>query len=158
IAKMLHHAEGDPARIAEVEAYAKKAGIDIKDPEIQKTVESMGGAVGKRERDKLVLEIDEMMKRYNSLPEGAEKIELAKKITLRQMAANALTDEAYIAPGAVRSLMPGMKVVGFEAYQAALSNLEMIQHILAQCKGNVELATREYELYKYINRFATLAE
>ena len=158
IAKMLHHAEGDPARIAEIEAYAKKAGVDIKDPEIQKLADSMGGAVGKRARDQAVLEIDEMMKKYNSLPDGAEKTELAKKITLRQMAANALTDEAYISPGAVRALTPGMKVVGFEAYQAALSQLEMIQHILAQCKGNIALATREYELYKYINRFATLAE
>jgi hypothetical protein len=158
IAKMLHHAEGDPARIAEIEAYAKKAGIDIKDPEIQKLADSMGGAVGKRARDQAVLEIDEMMKKYNSLPDGPEKTELAKKITLRQMAANALTEEAYIAPGAVRALTPGMKVVGFEAYQAALSQLEMIQHILSQCKGNIELATREYELYKYINRYATLAE
>ncbi|MCW3059277.1 MAG: hypothetical protein JWQ02_1098, partial [Capsulimonas sp.] len=165
IAKMLAHAEGDPARIAEVEAYASKIGVDVKDPKIQELVPKLAGGENVVERNKLLLEIDELMKKYNAAAPGSpEQIDLAKTITSKQMEANAFTSEAYIGPGAGRMTVPaagaatGIKVIGQEAYQAALSNLEMIQHIMHQCAGDVVTASREYEIYKYINRFAEAAE
>ena len=159
IAKMLAHAEGNPSRIAEVEAYATKIGVDIKDPKIQELVPKLMGGGDVATRNKLLLEIDDLMKKYNAAPAGSrEQLDLAKTITSKQMEANAFTAEAYIGPGAGRMTVSGVKVVGQEAYQATLSNLEMIQHIMHEVRGNVVAASREYEIYKYINRFAEAAE
>ncbi|MEO7719676.1 MAG: DUF4157 domain-containing protein [Capsulimonas sp.] len=159
IAKMLAHAEGDPARIAEVEAYASKIGVDVKDPKIQELVPKLAGGGDVAARNKTLLEIDELMKKYNAATPGSpEQVELAKTITSKQMEVNAMTAEAYIGPGAGRMTVSGVKVIGQEAYQAALSNLEMIQHIMHECSGNVVTASREYEIYKYMNRFAEAAE
>jgi hypothetical protein len=159
IAKMLAHAEGNPARLAEVEAYAKKIGVDIKDPKIQELVPKLAGGGDVAARNKLLLEIDELMKKYNAAAPGSqEQIDLAKTITKKQMEANALTAEAYVGTGAGRMTVSGVKVIGHEAYQAALSNLEMIQHIMHEVAGDVVTASREYEIYKYMNRFAEAAE
>ena len=159
IAKMLAHAEGNPARIAEVEAYAAKIGVNVKDPKILELVPKLGGGGDVAARNKLLLEFDDLMKKYNAAAPGShEQLDLAKTITGKQMEANALTAEAYIGPGAGRMTVSGVKVVGQEAYQATLSNLEMIQHIMHEARGNVVAATREYEIYKYINRFAEAAE
>jgi hypothetical protein len=159
LAKMLAHAEGNPARIAEVEAYAKKIGVDIKDPKIQELVPKLTGGGNVEARNKLLLEIDELMKKYNAAAPGSkEQLDLARTITAKQMEVNALTAEAYIGAGAGRMTVSGVKVIGQEAYQAALSNLEMIQHILHEVAGDVVTASREYEIYKYINRFAEAAE
>ncbi|BDI30383.1 hypothetical protein CCAX7_24340 [Capsulimonas corticalis] len=158
IAKMLAHAEGDPARLAEVEAYASKIGVDIKDPKIQELVPKLAGGGDVAARNKTLLEIDDLMKKYNAAAPGSpEQIDLAKTITSKQMEVNAMTAEAYVGPGAGRMTVSGVKVIGQEAYQAALSNLEMIQHIMHQCGGDVVTATREYEIYKYINRFSESA-
>ncbi|NJO59772.1 MAG: DUF4157 domain-containing protein [Richelia sp. RM2_1_2] len=159
ISKMLAHAEGNPARIAEVEAYAKKIGVDIKDPKIQELVTKLTGGGSVEARNKLLLEVDELMKQYNAANPGSkEQLDLARTITAKQMEVNALTAEAYIGPGAGRMTVSGVKVIGHEAYQAALSNLEMIQHILHEMAGDVVTASREYEIYKYINRFAEAVE
>jgi hypothetical protein len=110
-------------------------------------------------RNKLLLEIDELTKKANAAAPGSpEHVDLVKQITSKQMEANALTVEAYVGPGAGRMTVSGIKVVGHEAYQAAMSNLEMIQHILHESAGDVVVASREYEIYKYINRFAEAAE
>jgi hypothetical protein len=158
IAKMLHHAGEDPRRIAEVEAYAAKMGVNVKDARVQEMLGKMAVA-GDKERNKLLLEIDDLVRRYNAAAPGSpEQIDLAKKITFKQMEANTLTVEAYIGPGAGRMTVAGIKVVGPEAYQAAMSNLEMIQHIMREAGGNAVVASREYEVYKYMNRFAEAAE
>lgn len=91
----------------------------------------------------------------SALTSSELQIALAQAITELQMRANFRTSEAYIAPGAVRHGARGVAVRGHEAYQSALSNLEMIEHVLRQADGNVETAIREYELYKYIFRFMT---
>ncbi|MBA2255116.1 MAG: hypothetical protein H0W07_08390, partial [Chloroflexi bacterium] len=158
IAKMLHHAADDPKRIAEVEAYAAKMGVNVKDPRVTEMLGKMAIA-GDKERNKLLLEIDDLVKRYHAAEAGSpEQIDLAKKITFKQMEANSLTVEAYIGPGAGRMTVSGIKVVGPEAYQAAMSNLEMIQHIMHEVSGDVATASREYEVYKYMNRFAEAAD
>lgn len=159
VAKMLAHAEGNPSRLAEVEAYAKKMGVDVKDPKIQELVPKLAGGGDVAARNKTLLEIDELTKKANAaVPGSPEHIDLVKQITSRQMEVNAMTAEAYIGPGAGRMTVSGVKVIGQEAYQAAMSNLEMIQHIMHECAGDVVTASREYEIYKYINRFAEAAE
>ena len=162
VAKMLAHAEGNPARVAEVEAYAKKMGVDVNDPKIKELVPKLAGGGDVAARNKLLLEIDALTKQANAATPGSpEHIDLVKRITSKQMEANALTAEAYIGPGAGRMTVSGVKVIGHEAYQAAMSNLEMIQHILHETGPGTEglvVASREYEIYKYINRFAEAAE
>jgi hypothetical protein len=81
------------------------------------------------------------------------RVALASAISELQMEANFRTTEAYISPGAGRQVVRGVAVSGHEAYQSALGHLEMIEHAIHQAGGNVETAAREYELYKYINRF-----
>jgi hypothetical protein len=159
VAKMLAHAEGNPSRIAEVEAYAKKMGVDVKDPKIQELVPKLAGGGDVVARNKALLEIDALTKQAAAATPGSpEHLDLVKRITSKQMEVNALTAEAYIGPGAGRMTVSGVKVIGQEAYQAAMSNLEMIQHIMHECAGDVVTASREYEMYKYINRFAEAAE
>lgn len=80
---------------------------------------------------------------------------LAQAITELQMHANFRTEEAYISPGAGRQVVRGVAVSGHEAYQSGLSNLEMMEHVLHQGGGDVEVAIREYEMYKYLFRFIT---
>ncbi|TAD86588.1 MAG: DUF4157 domain-containing protein [Bacteroidetes bacterium] len=81
------------------------------------------------------------------------RIALAAAISEMQMEANFRTVEAYISPGAGRQVVRGVAVHGHEAYQSALANLEMMEHTLHEAGGNIDTAIREYELYKYINRF-----
>ncbi len=81
------------------------------------------------------------------------RVALASAISELQMEANFRTTEAYISPGAGRQVVREVAVSGHEAYQSALGHLEMMEHAIHQAGGNVETAAREYELYKYINRF-----
>jgi hypothetical protein len=134
-------------------------GVDVNDPKIKELLPKLAGGGDVAARNKLLLEIDELTKQANAATPGSpEHIDLVKRITSKQMEANALTAEAYVGPGAGRMTVSGVKVVGQEAYQAAMSNLEMIQHILHETGGNIVVASREYEIYKYINRFAEAAE
>lgn len=81
------------------------------------------------------------------------QVALAQAITELQMRANFRTEEAYVSPGAGRQVVRGVAVRGHEAFQSALANLEMMEHTLRQAGGDVEVAIREYEMYKYIYRF-----
>jgi hypothetical protein len=81
------------------------------------------------------------------------RIALAAAISELQMLANFRTTEAYISPGAGRHVVRGVAVHGHEAYQSALANLETMEHTVREAGGSVDRAIREYELYKYINRF-----
>lgn len=87
-------------------------------------------------------------------PQGLQ-VALAMAITELQMQANFRTEEAYISPGAGRQVVRGVAVTGHEAYQSAMANLEMMEHVMHQAGGDVEVAIREYEMYKYIFRFIT---
>src|SRR5690606_36300022 len=82
-------------------------------------------------------------------------VSLAQAITELQMQANFRTEEAYISPGAGRQVVRGVAESGHEAYQSGMSNLEMMEHVLHQAGGDVEVAIREYEMYKYLFRFIT---
>jgi hypothetical protein len=99
------------------------------------------------------------MHRYvRAQPGSEEQLKLAEEITSKQMRANLFTEEAYIGPGAVRSLVAGRAVVGHEAYQFAFSNVEMIYHTLSANGGDIVMTMRQYEVYKYMSRFAEAAE
>jgi hypothetical protein len=159
ISRMLHHAHGDEAAVKEVADYAKALDLDIKDPRIQELLPKLAKGPSVEERNKLLLEIDGLMKRYNAAAPGSEeRLKLAQEVSSRQMRANLFTEEAYIGPGSMRVLAGQVQVVGHEALQYALSNLDMIRHFIAQCGGDVVLASRQYEIYKYMNRFAQTAE
>ncbi len=161
VAKMLEYAKGDKAALKRAEEYAKTLGVDINNPEIKKLLTISHSAKDRlNERNLLLIKADELMRKYNALPPNAspqERMALAREISENQMRANFFTEEAYIGPGAARMVVTGVDVVGFEAKMAVTSQLSMISHEIAKYGGKVELAMREYEIYKYINRFAAAA-
>lgn len=151
-AKMLQHAAGNPDSIRRVEAMMAHLS-----PEQQAAARRRAGetpAVSQVVVAQLHLHIDGLMARFNAMAAtDPARIELAREITRMQMEANFRTQEAYISPGAGRHVVGEVAVRGHEAYQSAISNLEMMEHILHIAGGNIETAVREYELYKYISRF-----
>jgi len=154
-AKMLQHAGAEPsskARIEKLMAYL---------PEEQRSqirkLAMETPAVSQEKVKTLLLAIDELVNEKSKLSESdpdykQKVVELDKKITLMQMEANFRTTEAYISPGAGRHVVRGVAVEGHEAYQSVMANLEMIEHVIHIAGGNVEMAIREYEMYKYISR------
>jgi hypothetical protein len=152
-AKMLHHAGNDPAALARVEARATAMGVDL---EPLRPLASMDDAARTARRNELLAQVDDLQAEYATAT-GSRRVELAEQISMRQMEANYFTHEANIAPTSLK----GSGVSGLarqESYQAVLTQLEMIEHILHEAGGNIALAAREYELFKYIARFAAAAE
>jgi hypothetical protein len=152
-ARMLEHAGTDPAALTRVESMAERMGVNLEE---LRPLAELDDTAKLTRRNALLLEVDELEARY-AAAKGAEKAELAEQITTKQMEANFYTHEANIGPGSIKmSGVAGLEKM--EAYQAALTQLEMIEHILAQSGGDVARASREYELYKYIGRFSEVAE
>ena len=152
LAKMLMHAGEDAQAIARV-----KQRVNILAPGKLKEIQNLAkqaNTQGTTRRDALHAEVDALVKNYDSLPAGDPgRASLAQQITLKQMEINFLTPEAYIGPGAIESVL-GQKVTGDKARQAVLSNLELIEHTIAQSGGSVALAAKQYELYKYMFRIS----
>jgi hypothetical protein len=109
------------------------------------------------ERNGLFNQIDALMAQLRTTQDPATRAQLAEQITLLQMRANFHMGEAYISPGAIRQTVQGQSINPSEAYQAALSHLEMFDHAVGQAHGNVVQAARGYELFKYIARYARAA-
>ena len=152
-AKMLHHAGSDPAAIGRVEAHARSMGVDL---EPLRPLATMDDTARIGRRNVLLAEIDDLQLEYTTAT-GARQVELAEQISLRQMEANFFTHEANIGPTSLKaSGVSGL--ARQEGYQAVLTQLEMIEHILHEAGGNIALAAREYELFKYLARFANAAE
>jgi hypothetical protein len=149
-AKMLEHAGGDPAAIKQVQDLMKSAGVKYSIEDLK----AIGDTVKNKGRDALLRDIDAKIKELDAMPPNSpNRISKAEEITELQMEANFLTKEAYISPSAVK----GGPLTNAEAYQAALSQLEMIRHVIHECGGDILKACREYELFKYINRYAGAA-
>lgn len=149
-AKMLEHAGNDPAAIKQVEELMRSAGVkhSIED------LKALGDTVKNKGRDTLLRDIDGKIKELEALPENSpQRVAKAEEITELQMEANFLTKEAYISPAAVK----GGPLTNAEAYTNALSQLEMIRHVIHESGGDILKACREYELFKYINRYAGAA-
>lgn len=154
-ARMLQHAGGDADAIRRVESLAKSAGVDLEE---LKSLATLDEAARTTKRAELSREIDALQAQYDAALTDVRKTELAEEISTKQIEANFYTEEAYIGPGAVETTVLKGPISGHEAYQAALSNLEMIEHAIRQAGGDITLACREYELYKYINRFTEAAK
>jgi hypothetical protein len=151
-AKMLQHAAGNPESIRRIEAMMAHLSPEQQAAARRRATETP--AVSRVAVAQLHLHIDGLMARFNAMAEtDPARIDLAREITRLQMEANFRTQEAYISPGAGRHVVGEVAVRGHEAYQSAISNLEMMEHILHIAGGSVETAVREYELYKYISRF-----
>ncbi len=150
-AKMLEHAGDDPAAIKQVEELMQAAGVKHSVDEL-KAVAKEAHAKG---RDNLLLDIDKKIAEMEKLPANhPSRAAKAEEITELQMEANFLTREAYISPAAVK----GGPLTNAEAYTNALSQLEMIRHVIHDCGGDILKACREYELFKYINRYTAAAQ
>lgn len=154
-AKMLHHAKGNPAAETQIRTWLFSHPDWAKIEALAKN----NPPTDKGRRDALHREIDALVRKFETghVTQGERK-RLAIEITKKTIEVNYYTEEAYIGPGAGRMTVSGTKVVGPEAYQAAVSNLEMLFHILKECDGDVIKAAREYELFKYINRYCEAAE
>ena len=151
LAKMLRHAGDDPDSIARVEGVMSSV---VKSPEEAAEIRQLAKfseAEGLARRNELLKQVDDLMAGFDTLP-ARQRAGVAEEITKRQMEANFLTKEAYIGPGGMRGATSGP-----ESYQSALSQLEMIEHAIRESGGDVVRASREYELFKYINRFAAVA-
>ncbi len=159
-ARMLHHAEGDPAAIARVENLIAQSGAGVNLNELKQISHNLtdpGTRTAKR--NALLKDVDQDMAAMEKLaPDSPERVQLAQRISEKQIEANFYTEEAYIGPGAARMTVGGAKVTGHEAYQAMLSDLEMMEHIVHQANGDIVKAAREYELFKYVNRVTKAAQ
>jgi hypothetical protein len=155
-AKMLRHAGHDTESVARVERLMKTVISDERELAKIRELAAVEESAGQALRNQLLVEIDELSAKFATATKE-EQIKLAEEITEKQMMANYWTKEAYIGPGAGREAAGGIRVVGLEAYQSAVSQLEMVEHIVHEVGGDVVKAAREYELFKYINRFAGAA-
>jgi hypothetical protein len=157
LAKMLRHAGDDAEAVGRVETLARSVGADLDDIRGLARIEESAGLA---RRNELLTEVDGLAVQYDAARAAgnrAEQIRLAEAITSRQVEANFFTREAYVAPGAGRAAVREVAVIGHEAYQTALSQMEMIEHVVHESGGDVLRALREYELLKYVNRFAAAA-
>ncbi|MBW4518355.1 MAG: hypothetical protein KME16_01300 [Scytolyngbya sp. HA4215-MV1] len=159
-ARMLHHAGDDPAAIARIETLITQSGTGINPQELRQLSQNLADPASRiAQRNALLAAIDQDVAALDRLPsDSPERAQLAQHISEKQIEANFYTEEAYIGPGAARMTVGGAKVVGHEAYQAMLSDLEMIEHIVHQANGNLIQAAREYELFKYVNRVTKAAK
>ncbi|MBN9502679.1 MAG: hypothetical protein BGO01_02380 [Armatimonadetes bacterium 55-13] len=150
-AKMLEHAGEDPDAIRQVEELMAAAGVKYDTAhlkEIAKTVHAEG-------RDALLKSIDKELAELNAMKPGdPARVAKAERVTMLQMEANFLTKEAYIGPAAVK----GAPLTNAEAYQSALSQLEMMKHVVHDAGGDILAVCREYEFFKYVNRYAAAAQ
>ncbi|MCB0644344.1 MAG: hypothetical protein KDC44_22020, partial [Phaeodactylibacter sp.] len=159
-AKMQQHAQGiknaDQRALAldRVKGLMDAAGLDgVSRKKVAELAELNPKQIRER-RDAALLAVDQLMKAYkNPDLDSSAKADLALQITHKQMEANFFTVEAYIGPGAAKMTIGKQKVVGQEAYQAALSNLEMMEHAIRESGGDFIAAARNYELFKYIDRY-----
>ena len=158
--KMLHHADGNVDALARVKTTIKEIRPDINiDDLLVKARKEFDPANMAKAREDLFLDIDAIYRQLQdpNLP-IAKRIELSEQMTKKQMKANMLTEEAYIGPGANRMVVDKVPVNGPEAYQAAISQLEMMEHIVATRGGSFGKVAREYELYKYMERMGKAME
>ncbi|GAB4398267.1 MAG: hypothetical protein OHK0053_16510 [Microscillaceae bacterium] len=154
LAKMLMHAKGHPESEQRVKKLVDKMGQgQLKEIEgLAKT----SPAELTQKRDVLNAEIDALIKSFDELPESdPKKLDMAEQIVKKQMEANFYTEEAYIGPGTIKAMSKNTKMVeGEDSMQGVMSNLEMIEHIVHQHKGDLVSAASEYEIYKYMYRIS----
>lgn len=156
-ARMLRHAGKDRKAVARVDRLMRKVVKDPDDVALIRRLAAFDQAKALAKRDELLREVDALVVRFDAA-DGAGKVQLAEEITKRQMAANFFMREAYISPGAVReAVVEGLRLTGPEAYQSALAQLEMIEHVLHEAGGDIVKACRDYEIFKYISRFAAVS-
>ncbi len=152
LAKMLKHAKGDPAATKRVEKL-----IETSQPHRAAAINDFANmpkeAVLAR-RDALHLEVDALKKQYNNPETPVEQRPLlAAEITKKQIEINFLTEEAYISPAALKIITnPDAVLTPQESVSALLANLEMMEHIIHQAGGDIAVAARQYEIYKYMLR------
>lgn len=154
-AKMLEHAGESQSARQQVLELMKDSGVKYTLEELDDVIKGLKGADKEASRASKLLEVDKLQKELEALPPNSpERAKKLEQITEMQMEANFLTKEAYIGPAAVK----GGALSSSEAYQNALSQLEMISHVIAENGGDILKASREYELYKYINRYTAAAK
>lgn len=154
-AKMLEHAGESQSARQQVLELMKDAGVKYSLEELDDVIKGLKGADKEASRASKLLEVDKLQKELEALPPNSpQRAKKLEQITEMQMEANFLTKEAYIGPAAVK----GGALSSSEAYQNALSQLEMISHVIAENGGDILKASREYELYKYVNRYTAAAK
>jgi hypothetical protein len=153
-ARMLQSAGGNRKLLARVRSLASRAGVDLRENELQALVIYRKSDRIAR-RNELLKKTDELMPQFENTAPGEEKVRLAEKITTGEMKARLYTEEAYVGPGALKPRSEG-PLTPQEAVQSAFSQLDLLVEDIAKSGGDIVKAAREYEVYKYMNRFATV--
>jgi len=148
---MLRYAGNDPAQLERVGRLAAQTGADMTE------ARRLAAEQPEARRAVLLEQIDGLQQQYQEARTAAERRRLGIEITRRQMEANFYTPEAYIGPGAGLQTVLGRRVSGHSAYQAGLSHLAELSHIVAEHGNNLVLAARQYEFFKYMNRLGEAA-
>jgi hypothetical protein len=122
--------------------------------------------VGKR-HDAALLAGDDAMSKLSAAKTPEEKLKWSKEATRQQMLANALGSEAYVAPASVEAFVKAPDAAGMRRvlkmldparrYDVLLDQIDMIHHQVHGA-GGVLGALRNYETYKYIERFIATIE
>ncbi|MEM7367480.1 MAG: hypothetical protein AAF587_02695 [Bacteroidota bacterium] len=149
-AQMLRSAKGNKAARRRVEGLMKAAGVD---PVEVKALARMSKANMQKQRESLLKEIDALEAQYKTAT-GEEKVRLGEAITHKQMQVNFMTSEAYISPGAIKSLDPKASLSSQEAYQSMSQEIANIEALIKKANGDVMVAMQEYEFFKYMMRFS----
>lgn len=154
-AKMIEHAGSDPAARQQVKEIMEQAGVKYSLDELDDVIKGLVKEDKEASRAAKLLDVDAKLKELDGLKPGDPKrAKLAEQITEVQMEANFLSKEAYISPGALK----GGALSNAEVYNNALSQLEMISHVIHDSGGDILKASREYELHKYISRYVAAAK
>jgi hypothetical protein len=160
LARIMHYSEKVPWAVQFTINLAQLLGLDDSVIQRARYLSTISDDMRRNMRNDLLLEIDGLMSRYSIATTDETRIELARRISLLQIKANFFIPEAYIGGGSAARFaqtggyfMEDPLVRAHEAYQAALSQLPEIFHIIDEADGNITDALRQYELFKYINRF-----
>lgn len=129
----------------------------IGDATIRSRVEQMSSMTPQQRRaahDRALVDGDRLSRALAQAETPEERARLAQLLTESQMRANAMTDDAYVSPGAVVGSALGSDLTSLhQHYQDAIDNIAMLTHAVQESGGVLE-AMRSYEAFKYISRIA----
>jgi hypothetical protein len=149
------------------ERAALLQGLNPQQRNLAEGLAAMSSAELSKRHDAALLAGDDAMQKLSMAKTPEEKLKWAKEATHQQMLANAIGSEAYIAPASVQAFVTAPDAAAMRSvlksldparrYDVLLDQIDMISHQV-HASGGVLKAMRNYECYKYIERFIATVE